>query len=144
MEDNIELMHSYPDFPKDAIEAFKNLTSKYKLKPTSKGIYSVNFDNKFCRLNFNMDRYDLQGLFYRKRGLLFKKIETETHSINQIVITLFPDSNFLKTFPKATYGNKDETRKLLLWYADIVENYLETVLIGDFSRLDKMVKKASL
>jgi hypothetical protein len=144
MKDNFELMHSYPDFPKDVIEVFRTLTIKYKLKPTADGICSVNFDNQFCRLNFNMDRYDLQGLFYCKRGLIFKKIETESQSINQIVIMLFPDSNFLKTFPKTTYGNKDETRQLLFWYADIVEKYLESVLIGDFSSLDKMLKKASL
>ncbi|MFN7913164.1 MAG: M48 family metalloprotease [Bacteroidota bacterium] len=77
MKDNFELMHSYPDFPKDVIEVFRTLTIKYKLKPTVDGICSVNFDNQFCRLNFNMDRYDLQGLFYCKRGLIFKKIETE-------------------------------------------------------------------
>ena len=103
MKDNFELIHSYPDFPKDVIEVFRTLTIKYKLKPTVDGICSVNFDNQFCRLNFNMDRYDLQGLFYCKRGLIFKKIETESQSINQIVIMLFPDSNFLKTFPKTTY-----------------------------------------
>ena len=73
MAENIELMHSYPDFPKDAIEAFHNLTNKYNLKSKTDGICSVNFDNKYCLLNFNMDRYDLHGLIFRKTGLLSKK-----------------------------------------------------------------------
>lgn len=144
MTDNIELMHSYPDFPKDAIAAFRNLTIKYNLTPTVKGIYSVSFDNRFCRLNFNMDRYDLQGLFYFKRGLIIKTIEKESYAINKIALTLFPSSNFLTTFPKTTYGNKDETRQLLLWYAETVEKYLATILNGDFSNVDKILKKASL
>lgn len=67
MVDNIELMHSYPDFSKDVIEAFQNLTKKYNLKPTANGICSVNFENQYCLLNFNLDKYNLQGLLFQKK-----------------------------------------------------------------------------
>lgn len=137
MTDNIELMHSYPDFPKDAIEAFQNLTTKCKLKPTVKGICSVNFDNKFCRLNFNMDRYDLQGLLFRKQGLLIKKTDDFSFGISEIANLLCPNHNLADTYPKTTYGDKQAIRQLLFWYADLAEKCLTTVLTGDFSWYEK-------
>ena len=140
MTDNIELMHSYPEFPKDIIEAFQNLTFKYKLIPTVDGICSVNFDNKFCRLNFNMDRYDLQGLLYRKDGILFKKTDEYSFAITKIATLLNPESKILDTFPKTTYGNRDEIRQLLFWYADLTDKYLATVLTGDFSWYEREKK----
>ena len=143
MTDNIELMHSYPDFPKDAFEAFHNLTSKYKLKPTADGICSVNFDNQYCRLNFNMDRYDLQGLLFRKTGLLSKKTDDFSFGISSIANLLEPNHNFADTYPKTSYGDKKAIRQLLFWYADLIEKCLPTVLNGDFSWYDKQ-KNADL
>ncbi|MGI8600710.1 MAG: hypothetical protein ACR2KB_15765 [Chitinophagaceae bacterium] len=137
MADNIELMHSYPDFPKDSIEAFKNLTVKYNLQPTVDGICSVSFDNEFCRLNFNMDRYDLQGLLFPKQGLLFKKTDDFSFGITQIANLLYPDHNLADSCPKTTYGDKQAIRQLLFWYANLVEKCLETVLAGNFSWYDK-------
>ena len=143
MADNIEFMHSYPDFPKDAIEAFQNLTSKFKLRPTEDGICSVNFDNQFCRLNFNMDRYDLQGLIFRKQGFFSKKIDDFSFGIISIANLLAPNHNFADTCPETSYGDTQAIRQLLFWYADLIEKCLPTVLQGDFSWYDKQ-KKADL
>ena len=137
MTDNIELMHSYPDFPKDAVEAFGNLTHKYKLVPTAKGINSINFDNKYCRLNFNMDRYDLQGLLFRKQGLFSKTTDDFSFGIIAVANLLKPNQNFEDTFPKTFYGDTKSIRQLLFWYADLLEKCLPTVLTGDFSWYDK-------
>jgi hypothetical protein len=143
MADNFELMHSYPDFPRDAIEAFHNLTGKYKLKPKAEGICSIDFDNPHCRLNFNMDRYDLQGVLFRKHGWITKKIDDFPVNIVVVANLLTPNHPFADTYPKTTYGDTHAIRQLLFWYAELIENCLSTVLNGDFSWYEKQ-KNADL
>ncbi len=137
MTDDFELMHSYPDFPKDAVEAFQDLTAKYQLKPTAKGIFSVNFDNQYCRLSFNMDRYDLQGLLFQKKGLLSKKTDDFSFDILSIANLISPDHDFQNTCPKMFSDTNKPARKLLFWYADLIGQCLPTVLKGDFSWYEK-------
>lgn len=140
MADNIELMHSYSEFPNDAIEAFQNLINKYNLRPTVHGICSIIFDNKFCRLNFNMDRYDLQGQLFRKQVSPYKEIDEFSFSISAIANLLCPDHNLADTFPKTTYGDKKSIRHFLFWYANLIEGCLTTVLSGNFNWYDKLKK----
>jgi hypothetical protein len=137
MSDNIELMHSYPDFPNDVIGAFKNLTLKYNLQPTVNGICSVNFDNIFCRLNYNMDRYNLQGLIFRKNGIILKKTDNHSFGISTIANLLSPNHKLFESYPKTAYGDKKSIKLLLIWYADLINQCLPTVLNGDFSWYDK-------
>ena len=84
-----------------------------------------------------MDRYDLQGLLFRKQVSPSNELEDFSFSISAIANLLCPDHNLAFTSPKTTYGDKDSIRQFLFWYADLIENCLATVLVGDFSWYDK-------
>jgi hypothetical protein len=128
---DFELMHSYPDFPKDVLGIFADLIKEYDLKPKVDGIYSVDLENKFCKINLNMDRYDLQVL-------LSKKNDEITFGVYRVALNLCPENSTLQNFPKTEYGDKNATRKLISFYADVIRNCLSTVLNGDFSWYDRI------
>ena len=129
--DDIQYMHSYEEFPQVAELAFDSIKEKYSLKFKEDGIYSVDFSNKYCRLNFNMDRYDLQGL-------LFKKGDSTSFSISRLA-TYFNDAEYSKEdIPSIGYGNKVGVKDSLFFYSKILDKYLNHVLKGDFTWYEKI------
>lgn len=134
-------MHSYPEFPQDVVDAFSKVILKHRLKPKIDGIYSVNLENKYCRINLNMDRYDLQVLYFKKSGLIFTTIEDKPYGITNLIMQVLKSKDFLNTFPVTSYGNRSQITELLNWYSYNIEKHLSKLLEGDFTILEN---KASL
>jgi len=127
----IEYMHSYDDFPRDVEDSFSSIVDKYEFKFHVQGICSVDIENKFCRINLNMDRFDLQGL-------LFINGEETSFSLSRLASDQ-NDKKFEKEeFPSSDYGNKESIKRQLEYYANISDKYLETTLKGDFSWFNRM------
>lgn len=122
----MEQMHSYNEFPNDVKKAFANLTSKYGLTYHPNGICSVDIKNKFCRLNFNMDRYDLQGL-------LFKTGDSTSFGLIRLANDLDSKDFSTKEIPITEYNNQQSIRELLNFYSKMIDSNLSHVLQGDFS-----------
>ena len=135
------LMHSYPEFPQDVVDAFSKVILKHRLKTKIYGIYSVNLENKYCRINLNMDRYDLQVLYFNKSGLIFTTIEDKPYGITNLIMQVLKSKDFLNTFPVTSYGNRSQIIELLNWYSYHIEKHLSKLLEGDFTILEN---KASL
>ena len=127
-------MHSYKDFPEDVINAFSNITDKYQLQFKTDGIYSVDISNQFIKMNFNMDRYDLQGL-------LFKKGDSNSFGITRLITYGKPDEFKMEKFPDAEYGDKHGIRNQLNHYAFLIDKYLSNILKGNFDWYDQVKKE---
>ena len=121
----IEYMHSYDKFPNDVVNAFSIITDKYKLKFKADGICSVDITNQYVRMNFNMDRYDLQGL-------LFKKGDSTSFGITRLATHNNWKEPRIENSPNSDYGNKKEIKNQLNHFAFIVDKYLSTTLTGNF------------
>ena len=134
-------MHSYPEFPQDVFDAFAKVIINHHLKPKVEGIYSVNLENKYCSINLNMDRYNLQVLYFKKAGLIFKTIEDKSYGITNLIMRVLKSKDFLNTLPETSYGNRSQIIELLNWYSYHIEKHLNKLLEGDFTILDD---KASL
>jgi hypothetical protein len=129
--DDIQYMHSYEEFPKDAELAFSSIKEKYRLKFKANGIYSVDFTNKYCRINFNMDRYDLQAL-------LFKKGDSTSFSITRLAIDVNELEYSKEVIPATGYGNKEGVKDSLFFYSRILDKYLNHILKGDLIWYDRI------
>ena len=134
-------MHSYPEFPQDVEDAFSKVIIKHHLKTKVDGICSVNLENKYCSINLNMDRYNLQVLYFKKAGLIFKTIEDKSYGITNLIMRVLKSKDFLNTLPETSYGNRNQIIELLNWYSYHIEKHLNKLLEGDFTILDD---KASL
>lgn len=125
---SIERIHSYPEFPNDAIKAFTNIIENYDFVIESKSITHILFSNNTIQICFDMDRYDLRGILIQKNVKPRRKF-----GITQVISHLNPNfqkSEDLKSFEHHKWGeNAFET---LNWYAKMTEKYLKSVLDGNF------------
>ena len=127
-------MHSYSEFPNDVKIAFLPLVNQYNLKFKAEGICSVDLENKYCRINFNMDRYNLQGV-------IFKKGDSTSFAITRIASYQNPKDFEKEEIPKTEYGDKKSIKKLLHYFSMVTNKYLGEVLNGDFSWFDQVKKE---
>lgn len=119
-------MHSYDDFPKDIKSAFELIIAHHDFSVSSKGNYSVDLENRHCRINFNMDRFDLQAL-------IFKKNDTYSFGLWDLVTKLNPAAIKNDPFPKPDGSGDVRTKKIIDFYAHVVDYYLKDVINGNFN-----------
>ncbi len=125
-------MHSYESFPDDVIDAFTPLVNKYDLEFKVNAMYSVDIKNQHCKINFNMDRYHLQGLFYRKDDY------TSFDIMRLVSYSLTDDDKVLERFPKSEYGDKEGIKNQLIHFVFIIDKYLGHVLNGNFDWYERL------
>ena len=108
-------MHSFKEFPEVVINAFSPLIVKYDLKFKTNGFHSVDITNQFVRLNFNMDRYNLQGFVF-----------AHDFSLGFWIIRLImfdrPNDFVLEKFPTSKYQGKNLVKNQMRHFAFFLIN----------------------
>ena len=118
---------SYKEFPKDVFDSFSPLIEKHNLSKTFKGDYFVQLTGKKVVLQFEFDRGDL-FCEIKKKGDDFK------FALWQVYEFLFPISqkkNESKDYPKAE----------LKFYCELLNNEMESIMLGDFSWYNELKKE---
>lgn len=131
-------MHSYPEFPNDAIEIFTPLMKKYDLTIEESSVYHIIFGNKNTQLSFEMDQFKLSGIIVEKNSRPRRRF-----AVHEVIDYLYPEYNNSEDIK--SYKHYDEGRegiiKTLNGYAYNIETYLYLALLGDFHWSKKLFAK---
>src|SRR5690606_10784041 len=109
---------SYNEFPNDVLEAFSILITKHRLSKKIEGNYYVELSNKNMVLQFEFDRATLYCEI-KKKGDDYK-------------FAIWQVYNFLFSQNQKKFGNKMSTVDTLNFYCDLLNNDMESIILGDF------------
>lgn len=128
---NIELFHSYEEFPKDVINVFSAIIHDFDFKVITQNITQVIVVNKHVELNFSMDRYDLMVILFSKNIHSRKRF-----GIIELLEIVNPDwKSCTQLHPVKHHKYGERATDTLQWYESVISNHLTKVINGE-TRLD--------
>jgi len=114
------MTYGYKEFPQDVLDAFSTLIEKYNLSTKVKEDYFVELSNENVVISFLFDRGDLYSNIQKGR-------DDFSFAIWQVYNFLFPNA-----VENEIGKSKDYPKHDLLYYAALLSNELNPVILGDF------------